>query len=333
HLFEDRVDSEGVVRPAVLLDSVGSAANRAEEALLRGVQDGVIHLPDLLLDVEGYGEVSTLQLPHRCFDAYLREGLLDGEPFPTSAIGSSLQHATMRDATAIYRHCPVSLLFGAWNSHGIKGGMGAKFARVLSAEIVGLGVQKGERRAQKTDPLAQKTKEIAAYEADGRSFTLHRVKGSKAKQVKLSELGFGSVPAKQAGGVTVEYAEQHVVLSLGQLRRLCFPIDGEDDEERNLAGRAVLATLGILAIELQRDHGFSLRSGCELALEKEPAWELVGRTLENLTTLEVGGSSGALRLFKETVDHAASKGLTFAEPLQLTARDELVELVERARSV
>ena len=339
HLFEDRVGPSGDAVKAVLLDSVGSSANRVEEALLDAVREGTLTLPDLILEVPGYGELSTLELPHRVFDAYLREGLLDGEPFLESDLGRRLGAATPRAATAIFEYAPVSLLCGVWDSHGDKGGLGSRFARVLCAELVGLGVVEGRRSAQKTDPRVERPGEVPAFRPadDSTSFTLDPDRAKKdgkgnPVQVKLSELGFGAVPAgDQHGGVTLEHAEQHVVISLGQLRRLRFPDGDTDDEERNRAGRAVLATLGILGIELQRDRGFSLRSGCELSLETEPPWEIVGRTLDDVRVLDVGGSDGARLLFEEAVEHAAETGLRFAKPLRLVARDELVALVKKAR--
>ncbi len=337
HLTETRVRPSGEHSPAVLLDSVGSSANRVEEALLDAIRAEELTLPDLLLEVPGYGELSTLELPHRCFDAYLREGLVDGEPFPKSPVGRRLGAATPREATALFEHAPISLLCGVWDSHGDKGGHGSRFARVLCAELVGLGVVAGKRAAQKTDPLIEKPGEVPAYRAadDSNSFTTDekkaRRKRGKPERVKLSELGFGALPAgDQHGGVTLDHAEQQVVISLGQLRRLRFPVGGHD-ESRNRAARAVLASLGILGIELQRDRGFSLRSGCELSLETEPSWEIVGRTLDDVKPLEVGGSEGARGLFEAAVAHAAEAGLRFADPIRLIASDELVALIRKAR--
>ncbi len=339
HLFETRVDAEGEIRDAVLLDSVGSAANRAEEALLYEIRSRGLVVPDLFVKVGDFGEVSTLELPHRCFDAYVWESLLDGTPFPHSEIGKALRRASLHEATALYRHVPMSLVFGAWDSHGARTGLGSKFARVLCAEVVGLGVQRGSRAAQKTDPFIERPKEVVVYETeDETTFTTDpekaRKERGKPKQIQaVSKLGFGAVPATQPGGVTLDHAEQHVVLSIGQLRRLRFPVGGEPDEDRDRAGRAVLAALAILSIELQRDLGFSLRSGCELTLETEPGWQVVGRTLDDLRPLEVGGSDGARALFRQAVEHADSTGLSFAEPVHLTAREDLVKVVASARSL
>jgi CRISPR-associated protein Csb1 len=338
HLYEKRVTENGTVCDAVLLDSVGSAANRAEEALLQEVRAGRLAMPDLIIKVGDFGSLSTLEMPHRCFDAYLWESEIDGTPFPQSQIGLALQGSNLGDATALYRHAPMSLVCGAWNSHGASGGHGSKFARVLSAEVVGLGVERGVRAAQKTDPFIEKPGEVIVYESEDDSrFTTDPERAKKdrgrPKQKKASELGFGAVPATQIGGVSLEHAEQHVVLSLGQLRRLQFPMAGEKSAERDRAGRAVLASLGMLAIELQRDRGFSLRSGCELTLENEPSWEIVGRTLQDVRRLEVAGSEDARRLFDGAVEHARSKGLEFAEPVHLEARADLVEIVKAARSL
>ena len=339
HLFERRVVDDGTIADAVLLDSVGSAANRVEEALLDEIQKGRLQLPDVLVQVGEYGELSTLELPHRCFDAYVWEGLLDGTPFPQSKIGEALQHASLQDATALFRHTPMSLVCGAWNSHSGRGGHGSKFARILVAEVVGLGVERGVRAGQKTDPFIEKPKEIVVYKTeDDTTFTTDpqkaKKKGNKPEQINaVSEIGFGAVPASQAGGVSLEHAEQQVILSLGQLRRLRFPIDGQRSEERNHAGRAVLAALAILGIELQRDRGFSLRSGCELTMETEPGWQIIGRTLEDVRDLKLSGSESARGLYEQAVAHAESTGLSFADRVHLTARHELVEIVSQARGL
>ncbi|MEM1206035.1 MAG: type I-U CRISPR-associated RAMP protein Csb1/Cas7u, partial [Acidobacteriota bacterium] len=118
YLKETRVTANGEKTDAVVLDTLTSSANRVEEALLDAIEEGELSIADLRIRVGEFGEVSTLQLPHRVFDAYLLEGLLDGKPFPKTELGRSLSESTTRDATAIFLHSPTSLLFGAWDSHG-----------------------------------------------------------------------------------------------------------------------------------------------------------------------------------------------------------------------
>ncbi|MEX1027989.1 MAG: type I-U CRISPR-associated RAMP protein Csb1/Cas7u [Candidatus Paceibacterota bacterium] len=69
------------------------------------------------------------------------------------------------------------------------------------------------------------------------------------------------------GGVTIDYALQTIVLSLPALRRLQFPVEGEQTAERNRAARTVLAALGLVAIMEQYQQGAFLRSRCDLVPE------------------------------------------------------------------
>ena len=57
-----------------------------------------------------------MQLPHRVFDAGLRESLLAGVAFRRTDIGKSLIAATPANAEPLLRHDPSVLLFGGWDS-------------------------------------------------------------------------------------------------------------------------------------------------------------------------------------------------------------------------
>jgi CRISPR-associated protein Csb1 len=73
--------------------------------------------------------------------------------------------------------------------------------------------------------------------------------------------------AVRPGGVTIAHALNTWTLSVTQLRRLRFPVDGHPDEDRNVRVRTVLAALSIYALALQRERGYWLRSRCELIAE------------------------------------------------------------------
>src|ERR1700738_3821042 len=126
HVFEKRrVDGRDVA--CVLIDSVQSQANRLEEALLEAAKEGTIRLPRVVVDFPGAGlnsvpEISSLEAPHRIFDAILRDSNLDGKDFRTSPVGEKLVKAKSDDAVAILEISPTALLFGAWNSTGEGGG-------------------------------------------------------------------------------------------------------------------------------------------------------------------------------------------------------------------
>lgn len=118
----------------VLVDSVQSQANRLEECLLGAIRDDVA-IPYVAVDfkdakLEGLTEITSLDAPHRVYDAILRDSLLDdGKPFMESAIGERLATAKAEDAPILLEVSPTALLFGAWHSTGQGGGLGAKFAR------------------------------------------------------------------------------------------------------------------------------------------------------------------------------------------------------------
>jgi CRISPR-associated protein Csb1 len=85
HVKEDRRIA-GAVVPCVLIDSVQSQANRFEEALLAAAGEGRFTLPRIVVDfsktqVGDIGEITSLEAPHRVFDAILRDSDLDGVRF------------------------------------------------------------------------------------------------------------------------------------------------------------------------------------------------------------------------------------------------------------
>ena len=128
----------------VLIDSVQSQANRLEECLLEAIRDG-LSIPHVVVDfseakLDGLTRITSLDAPHRIYDAILRDSLLNGEPFMASAVGRRLAKAKAEDASAPLEISPTALLFGAWHSTGEGGGLGAKFARCLVSEIVGVDV-------------------------------------------------------------------------------------------------------------------------------------------------------------------------------------------------
>jgi CRISPR-associated protein Csb1 len=144
HVFERRrVDGRDAW--CVLVDSVQSQANRLEEVLLAALRKGAITLPYVTVDFQGAGlsgltEITSLDAPHRVYDAILRDSLLGNQPFMKSELGIRLAQAKPTDATALLQTSPTALLFGAWHSTGEGGGLGAKFPRCLVSEIVGVDV-------------------------------------------------------------------------------------------------------------------------------------------------------------------------------------------------
>jgi CRISPR-associated protein Csb1 len=144
HVFETRrINGQNVL--CVLIDSVQSQANRLEEALKDARDSGAFAFPLIAVDFKNteladIGRVTTLDAPHRVFDAIIRDSELDGVLFRETSPGRALIEAKSQNARAVYELSPAALIFGAWNSTGEGGGLGAKFPRCIVSEIVGVGV-------------------------------------------------------------------------------------------------------------------------------------------------------------------------------------------------
>ena len=148
HVYEcRRLNGEDVW--CVLIDSVQSQANRLEECLLEVIEaphdDQKLPIPYVEVDfrnanLNGITRITSLDAPHRVYDAILRDSLLGNTPFMESAEGQRLATASAGDASALLEISPTALLFGAWHSTGQGGGLGAKFARCLVSEIMGINV-------------------------------------------------------------------------------------------------------------------------------------------------------------------------------------------------
>ena len=160
YAVEERQVGDGdEISVTVLLDSVASQANRAELALLDGWEQGELVFPVPFVDFSDHGDVTdyekltVLEAPHRLADAIFRDSLLDGTLFRLSDVGRAITDATPRNAMALFRYSPTSLLFGMWDSTGPKGGLGSKFQRAYVSEIVGFDAQIGKKVGSRIDPL------------------------------------------------------------------------------------------------------------------------------------------------------------------------------------
>jgi CRISPR-associated protein Csb1 len=197
---------KGVTVSCVLLDSVQSQANRMEMALLRAWEDGKIELPVISSDFSGAGQpglqkVSSLEAPHRIADAILRDSTLDGKEFRESAIGRKLDTVTAACATALFEHCPTSLVFGMWDSTGKRKALGVKFARAIVSEIVGINAVKGVKIKSRIDPLQIRKDAGIIFEAKDGGWTLDEKEAVKEKNKSVrvgdgrpSEINHGNYP-------------------------------------------------------------------------------------------------------------------------------------------
>ena len=95
YAFEERV-VDGETVPAVLLDSVQSQANRMEKSLLAAVKRRDIDLPILEVEIPNHGIITSLDAPHRIYDAIFRDCEHEGTPFLDSDLGRSVRECPNR---------------------------------------------------------------------------------------------------------------------------------------------------------------------------------------------------------------------------------------------
>ena len=365
-----RIPGQDTPVECVLLDSVQSQANRMEEALQRAIDEEEIRIPLIQVDFSGQalpsqiGRITSLQVPHRIADAIIRDSLLDGTPFRSSEIGASIGSVGLGNATPLYRYCPTALVFGMWDSTGPSGGMGAKFARAMVSEIVGIGAVYGVKTSSRIDPLQIRMQSGPIYESNDRagiSWTLDQQRARQngdnpvlvGKEGKPSEVNHGNVTPDidyrrnknkivtdprtglniPVGGVTLDYAEQVTVLSLPALRRLRFPLapNERDTQEVNRAAQTVLAALSLCAATLASENGLDLRSRCLLYPCEIPTWEILDTPGEQPETVCLDRGS-AIALLRDSVQEAQSLGLYWTEePITLMPDPALVSLVLRSQ--
>jgi CRISPR-associated protein Csb1 len=350
----------------VLLDSVQSQANRMEEALQALWADKRLTLPVIEVDLSkiapDVGKVTSLTAPHRVADALLRDSLVDGEAilFRMSKVGKSFTDASPRNAGPLFKVCPTGLVFGIWDSTGPKGGLGAKFARALTSEIVGIGAKPGVKTASRIDPAGIVTASATIYvsadpEVAGSPWThdvleakpidpkkppksekdsaLGEKWGSKEKAGKPSSINHSNVPPtidSLAGGVTIDCAEHTVVLSLAALRRRGFT-------EGSSEARMVLAALGLVAVLAAESRGHDLRSRCFLVPRQGQALAFEAVARDGSSTPLTLDLETALAIYKEAVK-ALPPALKFEKdagvPLAtLAPSPKLSHLIMRSREL
>lgn len=358
--------TSGTVAQSVVLDSVASQANRFELALLSAIRRGEAPIPVTSVDFSGIeglvglDKISDYEAPHRIFDAILRDSYDGDHLFRNGSAGRAITEARPRDAAGLYYHSPHTLVFGGWDSTGPRGGLGAKYERAITSEIVAVDVQRGVKTSSRIDPLGVQLRAGTLYKAQDGTWTLDpetadtdangkpRLLGAKEGQSDGREAGrpsqanHGNVKPSiesAAGGVTAREIVGTTVLSFIQLRRLAFPatpegtaLEGKARIAGELAARTALAALGLASASLAFEEGFDLRSRCVLVADRPIAFELVSRDGQvvpfDLT------SADALKIVAEAADAAAVAWMPWrAEELSLRPADRLVELVRRSQQL
>jgi CRISPR-associated protein Csb1 len=356
-----KVDGRDVM--TVLLDSVASQANRIEEALLERWRRGEIAIPVIAVDftgekeLEDLGQITSLQAPHRVADAILRDSLdSNGVPFRHTDVGRACTDARPNHATGMYRHCPTALLFGVWDSTGPRGGLGAKFQRVVVSEIVGHDAVPGVKTSSRIDPVAIERKAGPVYElkTDASDWTSleSEAASEKGKPKPFSRKGasdkgtpaainHGNIPPSidhEAGGVTLSHAVHTVVVSLAGLRRLRFQtladgsqVPAADRDRVETAARTALAALALTGIAAQRRNGYDLRSRSLLVPSEPLVFEVIPGDGGDPERVAIADPAA---LLKEAIDAAAAAGLGWVtESLVLRPTPKLAHLVRESRKL
>jgi CRISPR-associated protein Csb1 len=300
---------DGEVRPVIELDSAGSSANRIEEGLISAYRAGMYPLPVSSTTVDsgdGLIELTSLETPHRIFDAWFRYSEApgsDGKSFEDSDLCNELSLAHQRALDPLLEVSAHDLLFGVWDSHR-KGPHGqVRVARSFTSTLIGLDPIPQKRFAARRDPLNL-----------GEAGDLP--KGAK----KLSEQGLSSIPpqAPPQDAVAISSARFLGYLSFPGLRRLGFQRYDETDV------RVLLATLCLYGLVLRSDAGWDLRANCSLEPISDLEFTLVGpRQARESFAL---GLADAEQLFRD----AAARVAINDRSVKLAAGTRLNDLVKTA---
>jgi CRISPR-associated protein Csb1 len=301
---------DGEVRRVIELDSIGSSANRIEEGLLAEHRAGRYRMPVSSTTIEaGDGQtfvISTLEAPHRIFDAWMRLATEPGSDvaFEASERGQELSLAHAGALDPILETSAHDLLFGVWDSHRAAPGGQVRIARSFTSTVIGLDPEPIVTTAARRDPL-----------------NLGEEKDVKApKGMRLSEQGLSSIPPqRRRPGVSISGALFLGYLSFAALRRLRF--ERYDDAD----ARMLLAALCLHGLRLRETAGWHLRSECDLVPTSDMRFELLRTGGEHREQLAL-----TLDESRALLDEAADRAGVEDRSVQLVGGPHLTPLVERA---
>jgi len=284
------------------VDAPASFANRVEAALVAAHPE----LAPLRVEVGGR-VISTLEMPHRAFDATLRESELDGVRWPKTDIARKFAAASPGSAYALLRYDPAMVLLGGWNSTALgdrqAGTRELKLPAALSCEITATDVLPVQRAGSRIDPLGIEGTEASLVEfEDGRlepySPETHdaaleaaargRDKNAYPRRIKPSEANLGNVaPSLIDKGIIVRGAiTLSGTLDLRRLGRYQFaPAD-------DIEARLLLALMGLYGVDAVVRRGLDLRRDCELVATSLSV--SVRRPLAEPEPLDLSGVADAL---------------------------------------
>ena len=299
-----------------LLDSPASQANRIEESLLGLVRAGKLSLPLHRMDVPNIGVLTDLELPHRIYDAAVGTSKLDdGTEWKKSVIAKQVREASRKNASALLEHAPLILVLGGWDSHSgtAANAWQGRHEKAVWSKIVGVDAFKMNRPGGRLDPMGLPP-----------SAVVDLGDGSK----KLSVQGLGVVPPSMEKfprlSITMQYAEQRSVISLGVFRKIGFGGDGRDE-----VARSYLAALGILGLAALHRDGGHLRSECDLVCERTDGWQIRRDDSSDEALSEVTVER-ALEVVQSALERFPSCALRLRkDPVNLRVHDNLVAAMGR----
>lgn len=234
------------------LDSVGSQANRMEPAFAHAPLSSLV--PQRVIKA-GSTAVNLLQIGHRIADGAVRFSALAEEAAKAiAALGGE------RDATALARLAPTSLLFGFWDSRDTM----LKCPRIVNSTIRATNVAVLKRSAQFNPAFDPAALNLAALDDT-------QVAPEADAKDPLSQQGMRAAPAVDThGGVRVfGRIIRRTEINLVALRSVAVMKAGEIDSAETLKLRRYLLGLGLVAGRVQ--NAYNLRQGCLLVPVLDPA--------------------------------------------------------------
>ena len=324
--FETRF-IDGRAALVVVLDSKQSQNNRSEIAVVQEIHAGhplLGKLPRIQVTYSDDQKFTDMELPHRFADGHIRAGTIDGEPATANEAYRAVRNATPADMSAILKTAPAAAVFGGWDATRKKNQVRLRSA--LVGEIIGVLAdqdrdgqdQQSRRGGARVDAVAMSVqldpkdmeKLIEAQEAELSDKLLDKLRGEikkakKDKRLSASRLGLGGIPPQldDLGGVACSRIIRSWVLSFAALRQLRFG----GSEEANVAGRALLAAFGLVAIS-RAERELYLRANCDLVEAGAPVVTLDER-YGNKRTLDPITVELADQLLQQAIDHARSTGV------------------------
>lgn len=260
-----------------VLDSIPSQANRMEPLFKEEEYRSLVPQYEIRF-AEGTDPINILEIGHRIADSAFRGTEL------RDSIVEAFKKYKKRDASAMAKIGPTSLIFGVWDSRGT----GVKVPRLVNSIVRAFNVVPLRRSAQYSPPIN--------YNREGLL--------PEGLAVKPTKYGLAPVPAPlKIGGVQINGdIRRDFSLNLELLRDLRAPLsDGEKTKvqqklknEKPLASPDELAKavaeaereaqreadlklqryiLGLALLSFTAIQKSTLRQGCQLLPKKEPTWK------------------------------------------------------------